>query len=33
VPDDGCVDEHVERLGRERAERRHREPEDLPVVL
>ena len=33
VADDRRVDEDVERLGRERAERRHREPEDLAVVL
>jgi len=32
VPDDGGVDEDVRRLGRERAERRHGEPEDLAVV-
>jgi hypothetical protein len=32
VPDDRGVDEHVERLGRQRAERRHGEPEDLAVV-
>ena len=32
VADDRGVDEHVERLGGERAERRHGEPEDLAVV-
>ena len=32
VPDDRGVDEDVERLGGERAERRKREPEDLAVV-
>jgi hypothetical protein len=32
VPDDRGVDEHVERLGRKRAERRHGEPEDLAVM-
>jgi hypothetical protein len=32
VPDDGGVDEEVERLGGERPERRRREPEDLAVV-
>ena len=33
VPDDRRVDEEVERLGRERAQRREREPDDLAVVL
>ena len=32
VPDDRGVDEEVERLRRERAQRREREPEDLAVV-
>ena len=32
VPDDRGVDEHVERLGRERAERGEREPDDLAIV-
>ncbi len=32
VPDDRGVDEEVQRLRGERAERRHREPEDLAVV-
>jgi hypothetical protein len=32
VPDDRGVGEHVERLGRERAERGHGEPQDLAVV-
>ena len=32
VPDDRGVGQHVERLGRERAERRDREPQDLAVV-
>ena len=32
VADDRGVDEQVERLRRERAERRERQPEDLPVV-
>ena len=33
VADDRRVDEEVERLRRERAQRREREPEDLAVVL
>jgi hypothetical protein len=33
VADDRGVDEDVERLGGERAERRHRELQDLGVVL
>jgi hypothetical protein len=32
VADDRRVDEQVQRLGRERAERRQGEPEDLAVV-
>ena len=32
MTDDRGVDEHLERLGRERAERGHREVEDLAVV-
>jgi hypothetical protein len=32
VPDDGGVGEDVDRLGDQRAERRHRQPGDLPVV-
>jgi len=32
VPDDRRVDEQVQRLGRERAERRQGEPQDLAVV-
>ena len=33
VPDDGRVDEEVQRLGSERAQRRKRETGDLAVVL
>ena len=33
MPDDRRVDEQVERFGRQRAQRREREPEDLAVVL
>ena len=33
VADDRRVDEEIERLGGQRAERRHREPQDLAVVL
>lgn len=32
MPDDRGVDEDVERLGRQRAEGRNGEPQDLPVV-
>jgi hypothetical protein len=32
MTDDRRVDEHVERLGGERAERGHGKPEDLAVV-
>jgi hypothetical protein len=32
MADDGSVDEDVERLGGERAERERREPDDLPIV-
>jgi hypothetical protein len=32
VPDDGGVDEQVQRLGRQRAQRREGEPQDLAVV-
>jgi hypothetical protein len=32
MADDRGVDQHVERLGRERPQRREREPEDLAVV-
>jgi hypothetical protein len=32
VADDGGIDEHVERLDREHAERGERQPQDLAVV-
>jgi hypothetical protein len=32
VPDDRCVGQHIERLGRQRAERRQGDRDDLPVM-
>ena len=33
APHDRCVDQDVERLGRQRAESRHRQPHDLLVIV